>query len=1063
MMTEQRRHTLGLLVALVALAAAPAAGQEPNDDSTTVRIVTSDSALAIAKGVAEAYHARNPRVQVTVRGGGSLIACWQLGIGGADLAISEGPEDILDHRGLYEPGGKIVRLNAYFTKGQLRTFPLARHALAVVVHPQSTIDRMDDATLKAILAYVAGDRRDDPLAAGKVRYVRDQYACTHEMIRVVLKKPDLRSRLRRDVPVVHPTSKLLQTVAADKSLVGLTRVEEAMWSSGLRVLPVQLSPGRPGVLPTVANVLSKAYPYQTHLLLAVHPNAPKEAMEIARLFQGPEVAHQLSAWGKWITEAAKDPGPAVESIWPAAGDPSGGEPVRGAAAVLPTRLLTNAFLVGDASLYAALEDKVVEGIRRDGTLSLLDREHLAKVLFELKMGEDTGRPVISADVLVLVQVTTEQLVTFLRVQAFHSATATLLGEMKLPIDPARGAEFQPPLEARVAQWWPGVLRNLRAAGTQPVWAVRPAGDDIVASRKQADAVQAELQRHGGVFVARYAGLADAQQEVLLTLMGLARPQGAAGLPSADYLLEVGSGKDGGVNLCIRRGDDSKAVAEETFAQPGQDMESWIRAQATLSPDHRRRMRRQRPEDAEAARRQGQEELRRAEQLGRRYDSMIARLAREYNLSADWPETDQRTLKATLEEQLCAYERAAQLDPSREDALLGVIRGRARREYDSWGKPGRLALLLAAIRAEEQFLARFPRSGDRAEVLANHGQHCFFAGESASKGLQAHDERRVRSFFLAKSIDSYREYLEEPPPKKTSPRHRYRLSSRFCHSILVQYLPLLEPAKAEACVRDWSQTCDGQDTRMLHSDFLRLILLAHNPDRSHYRRDRAQYLALLAQMQKRWPDRSHFQWKQAGASVSNTLGRMCGGNRSFNDWLNGERGIGDLPFEGFDPNRLTGQVRTVCLSYKAPITWAAQSFRSVEREVSVSFQEPGRDDVGRFVRGEADLLYYVGALPDEDGQRLRTLCGKAFPGRLLGYLPPPDPEKPGWVQHGAKPRDPVYLLLHPRAEEQVIVFADWLETPEGRRAMARYFLASPDAGPGADTRPGTRVVPVQNRR
>lgn len=251
-----------------------------------------------------------------------------------------------------------------------------------------------------------------------------------------------------------------------------------------------------------------------------------------------------------------------------------------------------------------------------------------------------------------------------------------------------------------------------------------------------------------------------------------------------------------------------------------------------------------------------------------------------------------------------------------------------------------------------------------------------------------------------------------------------------------------PNEANAFVRDWSQTYDRQDTQALHGDFLRLILLAHNPDRSHYRRDRARYVALLEQMQKRWPDPNHFQWQQAGSAVSERLERMCGGNRSFAAWLNGERGIGDLPYEGFDPDRLTGRVRAVCLGYRAPLTWAAQVFRSVEREVNVWCLEPGRDDIGRFIRGEADLLYHVGALDGVDGERLRKLCGKAFPGRLLGHLPPPDPQRPGTVQRDARPRDPVYLLVHPQAEEHVMSFVDWLETPPGRDAMAKYFLASP---------------------
>lgn len=1037
-----QRTVIGL-AGIAILTASPAYAQEPTDPGVAVRIFTSDSVLTTVKRVAKVYQAKHPDVRVTVRGGGSLHACWQLGIGRADLAVSEGPQDILQHRGLDTAGKKVAPLKEYFRAGQLQVFPLARHALAVAVHPQSGIDRMDDATLKSILAVLVNKHNPDPLASANVRYIRDGYACSHEMIRVLLNE-DGHFTIGNG-PIIYPVSKLLQSVAADKSLVALTRVDEALWSSGLKVLPVEVTRGQQAIKPTVANVLSGVYPYQTHLLAAVHPEAPAEALEFACLLQEPEVAGWLAEQG-WITVAAKDPAPAEESVWPAALEIAADDTVRGAVAVLPTRLLTSAFLVGDTSLYAAYEDQVVEAIRRDGRLSLLDREHLAKALGESAMGAGRSMPVVAADVLVILQVTTEQSVTFLRIQAFHSATATLLGEMKLPIDPSRPTEFKPALETRVAAWWPGLLRNLQAARTRPVWTVRPTGDDVEAARKHADVAQADLQRQECVFVARYAGLSATQQEALIALMGLARSQGASQLPAADYLMEVRTDNDGQINLCIRRGNDLRTIAQESFRTTGKEMNSWIRAQATLSLSQQRTARAVGPEDEEAAKRQSEEELRQAAQFGHRHSSLVARLAGEYSGPSEWPEAVRHELDALLAEEFRAYERAAQLDPSREEALLGVARGLDGRFSNSWRKPDRLELLLSAIRADEQFLASFGRSSHRAEILAQHIQHCRFASESASAGLGPQDQLRVRTFFLAKAVDSCEEYLDEPPSKEASRKDRYRPTWSSFHAILTQYLPILEPQTADAIVQDWAKRHDQQDSRALHSDFLRLILLGNRKDRSHYRQDRSQYIALVAKMQKRWPDPKHFQWQQAGRMVSETLGRLCGGDRSFVDWLDGQRGIGDLPYPGFDPDHLMGHVRVLCLGYRAPISWAVESFREVQRDVSVWLLEPNRDDVGRFLRGEAGLFYYVGTLDAEDAKRLRDLCGEAFPGRLLGNLPPPDPQRPDTVQRGAAASDAVHLLVHPQAEEQVRVFADWLSTTPGQKAMATYFLvpASPSA-------------------
>jgi hypothetical protein len=99
------------------------------------------------------------------------------------------------------------------------------------------------------------------------------------------------------------------------------------------------------------------------------------------------------------------------------------------------------------------------------------------------------------------------------------------------------------------------------------------------------------------------------------------------------------------------------------------------------------------------------------------------------------------------------------------------------------------------------------------------------------------------------------------------------------------------------VADWSARFDARTDGAPHSDFVRLWIL-------QYKVDKPAYLALLTELQQRWPDPNHPQWKYTTHHINEALSRMfdIGGSdkSSFQLWERGLRGIGDLPCIGYDP-------------------------------------------------------------------------------------------------------------------------------------------------------------------
>ena len=393
-----------------------------------------------------------------------------------------------------------------------------------------------------------------------------------------------------------------------------------------------------------------------------------------------EFRRSLRAGDYWRTPLGYVlPGDAVEEVWPLPDRRIPAPTVSDAVAVMPLENLNKDFLMTNNSYQAAYEESMAAGIARDGRLKLVDRAALARVLNERKLGLSNAGPgpqraLFTADVLVLSFVISEQSRAYLLIEATHAATTSLLGRMKLAIDPARPAEFGGPLADRVAQWWPGVLRNLDAVRSRPVWMLLPIAGvdakDYPRVEQFRAACQSRLAADSAIFLTNHTMLMDAQREVLMELMGISRPQGGKFTPAADYLVDL-QFLAGKVQLQVLRGSDLASIGQAAFAasdpQAVAKAELWLSEQAAALAARQRTRAALSPVVTTPAAAQATLELDRGGKLRQEYEVLKTQyLHRHHGLENFTPQETEELQRLDTESTHC-FQRAAQLDPSRETA------------------------------------------------------------------------------------------------------------------------------------------------------------------------------------------------------------------------------------------------------------------------------------------------------------------------------------------------------------------------------------------------------------
>ena len=597
-------------LALIALMAAASAGDEP--PATTPAPAFDSSPLQIrcrGRGdysagpwfgdQSEKFRKSHPEIAVRFEGSDApfLEIAKDLAAGKLEVALLAGPSHPPNGAELPAKDARRDVLLDLLTQSKCEYSVIRRRAMAVVVHPQNPLQEIEQAQVERLLATaiaIAAWNGFDPrrLPSWKTLGQEDR------PIRIVIDRriADFAAgyaepRYGKFFGLSCYADNPLAQIASDRWLIAFVFTCEPAAASGLKILPVRPTGGKEAVLPSPENVISGKYPFSSYLLVASRPAAPPPWWNSARCCRAPRLSGTAAGFGNWITRfparPARKSGRRRTIERPR-------RPWR-AAAVLPLEPLTAEFVMGSRSHYAAYEQAIADAIGKDGRLRMVDRAELARVLQEYKLGLAQGAPppphaIITADVLVLSSVVTTDSRAYLLVQAVHAATTNCLGRMKLAIDPARPEKFLASIGPRT-RWWPGVLRNLAAALDRPVWTILPpalpehatphvtAGDRALLER--AGDIQASLEKRlladRRVFYARPGMIPDAQREVLMGMLGIARPVSSRFTPLADYLLQCDILGKGRIRLQVLRGRDLQAMCATTLepSTPAAAAGDWI--------------------------------------------------------------------------------------------------------------------------------------------------------------------------------------------------------------------------------------------------------------------------------------------------------------------------------------------------------------------------------------------------------------------------------------------------------------------------------------------------------
>lgn len=714
-----------------------------------------------------------------------------------------------------------------------------------------------------------------------------------------------------------------KVVAEDPDALLISPLGPMRAASGLRILSITSASGA-AISPDDARAVADGrYPLRTAMLFYVYPKASAAARKFAEWCKTPEAAKALEAGRKAragippepemgfyahvsvartpIVSKPAEPGPqpVVAAAAPPVTPVKFDEPIAGAAVVLPAVKLSLYFVMSGPAELANYEDTVTRAIQADKRLKLVDRTVLDRVMQERTLaqtrGPEAARPMIAADVFVLMTVTTDAGRATLHIQAVHGATAALLGGLDLPIDPTAAAQLCPPLDRQVAAWWPGVLKRLKDVRDLPVWTVvnvYPGQDgDPNVARDVEQALTARLGENGRVFPARRAPIGATQQEMLMWLMGLTRGP-ARFSPLADYMVEGRLAGKQSLELRLRRGDlravKTGKVAGSTSAELAAAARAWLAsamAEHPQRPDARRLV--LQGEDDDWAKLQARQEF----ALGKKLLDDIMKAYEDrttgfhpYMSSPEWIEARSH------------FRTAAQLDPAWDEASYMTLS--LAPEYFHNSPPiglNRTEDPLDAARLYEQFLRTFPKSDHSAEVKQRSVDRWYAIME-----WSIHPIRWERPMDPNAAFDMWLgATLRRLDDELSSRGDLADRSSFFAVHIgrLTRYFGGvgIPQARQDEIINLWARKYDGKPG-VPRSDFIRLIMLAR-------REKDAEFLELLNKLQQDIPDPKHPEWVGIGGQVHQASFSRFPIHRdkdSFLKWLRGDGKPGNLPYEGYDP-------------------------------------------------------------------------------------------------------------------------------------------------------------------
>jgi len=401
---------------------------------------------------------------------------------------------------------------------------IGHNSFAVVVDPQCPLRELSLADMKAVLSGEVQSWEHFGLPVRPLSAFCDSWAAREIRHFLKARSPSVRR-------VTYP-EKLALAVAGNPDAIGFIATRPWLPNTGLRMVRI-----------TCESVQDSAV-RPDRLSILHHPQATPQVRDLAAFLWENLAKGSMTDVGAWAKTCGLRP---QEVIWPKPGGAGPSELAVGTVACLPIQSRLHYFLTLTPDFVKDYEVQLEQALTSSAGLEIVDRHQLRQILAEWRLafisGDDgtRSRKMLAADVLVEPTLVDDAQHAYLSLKAIHVQTGSVLGHMKLAIDPDRAGRFGLDLGKRVAAWWPGVRGNLRRVRALPIVSVRATGQGPGAARR-VQRLRHELQEalagQGHCYAAPYESTPNAQTEMLLRAMGLAAPSAAYRSVAFDYVLEA---------------------------------------------------------------------------------------------------------------------------------------------------------------------------------------------------------------------------------------------------------------------------------------------------------------------------------------------------------------------------------------------------------------------------------------------------------------------------------------------------------------------------------------------
>ncbi len=864
-MNKQTRHLFGLLAVIVVLAAGAAwcPGQEtekPVDPSPPARlnIAASHYGHMLAPTMMKKYVGEHLGLGYEIK----YIEPNTPAEKAADLVllVRVNEADIRDWttRGYVEAHGGTV---------------IGHDSFCVVVDPRCPLKEMSLADLKAVLGGSVTSWAHFGLPPKPLELLCDSWASTQYKRMVKRHRGSPKS-------VTYP-ERLALAVAGNPNVIGFIDTRQWLPNTGLKI--VRITP----------DSSKESLAFENRFSILHRPQADEQVRGLAGFMWESLCNCYTTNSGAWAMAYAVPP---RELTWPAPSGPAFDKPIDGTVACLPIQSRLRYLVTLSPQCVKEYESELDEALAACSRLKVVNRGKLREILAERRLtficggngDAEQDRKLLMADVVVEPTLVDDGHHAYLSVQAIHVKTGSLLGQMKLAIDPDRTGKFDMDLPSRITTWWPGVLANLHRVRTLPIVSVRATGHGPGApqqAQRLKEHISQAITRDGHCYAAAFRVTLNSQTEMLMRAMGLAAAPTADRPVAFDYIVEARLLSNRRAELRILSLAGGKETARGTVeadspASLSAEAGKWaVRHGAKLTRHVERGGYSPEPDDWFA--RQAVREFEAAEKASPGIGAAMAKLKEKS------PER-----LALASELVRPYLAAWHLDPTNETISYRLLELASR--HGDTDIPEATLLTEAAGR----YIMTFPNSKRPLSSLAPwmyYGLMRYFSGGAGdgfrrtgfpdfiekSQFLHADTEARLQAYrVLAEWII--------PASRRFKPAEvRFAFPIYFMDHYYLTLLDYLNMTKATderiaQVVATWSRRYDASPLVLPPSEFLRLGLAIRKGDKRGA-------LGLLAKMIESHPDPSDKFWTFLDRSViTDTLARIDDDLREeARSWFRGE--------------------------------------------------------------------------------------------------------------------------------------------------------------------------------